>query len=136
MLIHKSDSDLVKQSIAYKSKSNPKLANIELLKSMRILMTYHRSVLSGVLAIKVWELNVGGWRDNLYDMRGIYWGRTGKRRWTNFWLPPIEKKLESLVGNYDTDAAAQDTIAAFEFIAQVRGDRKKEIEEIVRLELE
>ena len=135
-LISEADSDLVKQSIAYKSRPNPQIARVDFIRSRRILMTYHRSVLTGVMVIKVWEVRVKGWRDNWYDRRGVYWGRTGKRRWTNFWLPTTEEKLKGLIENYDTDAAAQDTIAAFEFIAKVREDRKKEIEEIVRLELE
>lgn len=135
-LISKSDSDLVKQSIAYKSKPNSKIAKVEYLKSSRIIMTLHRSVLSGVMAIKVWEVRVDDWRDNWFDQRGIYWGRTGDSRWTNFWLPTTEEKLKGLIENYDTDVAARDIRSAFEFIAQVREDRKKEIEEIVRLELE
>lgn len=110
-----------KFSIAYSSRNRP--ADGE-----RVIMTYHYSWLPGVMKIRVWI------KDMEYDFwtrEGTYWGRNGELGWGNFWLPTLETKMQSLIQNYDTDAVAAETMAAFDFIAK----QKKEIEEIVRLEL-
>ena len=90
-------------------------------------MTYHYSWLPGVVKIRVWVKGTY----NYWDCKGVYWGRSGEVEWNNFWIPTLETKMKRLIENYDTDAIAAETTAAFDFIAK----QKKETEEIARTEL-
>ena len=112
---------LSKFSIAYTSTNQPQLGE-------RVIMTYHHSCLPGVMKIRVWVKE----KYSYWDCKGAYWGRNGELNWLNFWLPSLEIKMQRLIENWDTDAVASETMAAFDFIAK----QKKEIEEIVRSELD
>ena len=130
----KRDDYLAKQSIVYKSAPNPKLGDIGYLRSRRILITFHSNIRDGVVTLRVWRRDPA--YDALWDRVTSKIGRRGNRRWNTYFVPPVDDVLERLILNYDTDAAANEIREAFEFVATQRAERRKEIEEIVRSELE
>ena len=125
---------LSKQSIVYKSAPNLKLGSEQLLACRRIIVTFHSNVRDGVVTLRLWRRDPS--YSDLWDRVATKQGRRGAKRWNTYFVPTVDDVLERLILNYDTDAAANEIREAFEFIATQRAERRKEIEEIVRSELE
>lgn len=130
----KNDRYLATQAIVYKSTPNPRLGAEGTLRSRRILITFHSNVREGVVTLRLWRRDPSF--DAIWDRVTSVAGRRGARRWNTYFVRPVDDVLERLILNYDIDAAAEEIREAFELIATQRAERKKEIEEIVRLELD
>ncbi len=133
-VIWKNSPYLIKQSIVYKSAKNLKLGPESLLQCHRIIITFHSNARDGVVTLRLWCRDLK--YSDVWDRVTSVVGRRGAKRWNTYFVPTVDDALERLILNYDMDAAANEIREAFEFIATRRAERRKEIEEIVRLELD